>query len=117
MSRWAFSLMAAVVAAVNGLIKCITCFLGQQFRDDEKVINLQNTNVLTDVLFLFLHFLLLPQIGLKLQFSLTLMFSSLWCKITVEHNIGAHCKLRQWIRKGCNQRHVLSEMLVLSWWI
>lgn len=39
-SRWNFSWTAVVVAAINGLIKSITGFLGQQFRDDEKVINL-----------------------------------------------------------------------------
>lgn len=38
--RWDFSWMAVVVGAIDGLIKCITCFLGQQFRDDERVINL-----------------------------------------------------------------------------
>lgn len=67
--------MAVVVAAVHGLIKCITCFLGQQFRDEEKVINYETLMYLL---------ILCSQIGLKLQFSLTLRFPSLWCKITVE---------------------------------
>lgn len=87
--------MAAVVAAVNGLINCITCFLGQHFRDDEKVINLRNTNVLTDSLFLFFT---LPASVPPNRFEVAIfpkfMFPSLWCKINVEHNISAHCKLK-----------------------
>lgn len=71
---------------------------------------------LTHSLFLlFYTFCFCSQIGLKLQFSLTLLFPSLCCKIIA--NTGAHCKLRQWIRKVCNQRNILSEMLVLSWWV
>lgn len=95
MSRWNVSLMAAVVVAVNGLIKCITCILGQQVRDDEKVINLRNTNVLTDALSLFFTLpASVPKSVSSCNFPLLLCFPSPWCKVTVEHNIGTHCELR-----------------------
>lgn len=46
--------MVVVAAAVDGLIECATCFLRQQFWNEEKVICLRVTNVaLTDSLFLF----------------------------------------------------------------
>lgn len=56
--------MAVVVAAVDGLIERTTCFLRQHIWNEEKVISVPVTNVLTDSLFLFL-FLTLPALPPK----------------------------------------------------
>lgn len=45
--------MAVVVAAVDGLIECTTCFRRQQVWSEEKVISVPVTNVLTDSLFFY----------------------------------------------------------------
>lgn len=45
--------MAVVVAAVDGLIECTTCFLRQQVWSEEKVISVPVTNALTDSLFFY----------------------------------------------------------------
>lgn len=44
-------MVAVVVAAVDGLIGCTICFLRQQFWNEEKVISVPVTNILTDSLF------------------------------------------------------------------
>lgn len=56
--------MAVVVAAVDGLIECTTCFLRQQVWSEEKMISVPVTKVLTDSLF-FSLFLTLPALPPK----------------------------------------------------
>lgn len=76
MSRWNFffPLVAVVVAAVNGLIKCTSCFLRQQFQSEERGPVYGSLVYSFSLCSYLLHFLLLP----PKQFEVVIFPNSFW---------------------------------------